>query len=221
MGILAKLLRRRSGARTFDSAADNLPRPRLGGPAETWLRRAEKSARALAEVRDARRGAGRRRRSDDPLVGMYDDVAVGATATVAELRRVAGEVTLVEQAIARIPSPALTERRARLAAEPPADTIRQGLAEIDDQLAVDLRLRASREELLCRMEAGAVALDGLVARAVEISTTGGGAPVPVPGDISGGVAELRDRLEAVRIGLAETEAATQRILRPDAPQDGT
>jgi hypothetical protein len=217
VGILGKLFGRRSARRAPDPL-DTLPAPKLGSPAAGWLRRAEKSSRALAELRDSRR-------SDGPLIDVYSDVATGADDLVAELRRVAGEVTLIEQAIARIPSPALQERHARLTAGGvPADPIaasgrEQELAEVTDQLATDRRLRANRDELLARMESGATAMDGLVARAAELSTASATANLPAElgGDITAEAHDLRDRLDAVRIGLAETDEATRRAIGAPPP----
>lgn len=199
MSIIGRLLGRR---RRITHREPEPPRPRLGSPAETWLRRAEKSARALHELRDARK-------SDGPIVDVYTDVASGADALVVDLRRVAGEVRTVEQAIARIPSPQLQQRRHSLAA---TDAGAPELAELDAQLATDSRLRASRDELLSRMQAGAVALDGLLARAAELDVTGGSATLPGKAELTTTAAELRDRLDGVRIGMAETEAATRKVM---------
>lgn len=141
-----------------------------------------------------------------PMAGELTDIAGQAASTMDGLRRVAGQAAVVERAIARIPSPALAERRARLAGADDEGS-REALAEIDAALATDRRLRATRDALVARLESTATALEGLLARAAEVSTFTG-----VSADDTGEVGELAAQLDGLRAGLSETERLTRGVL---------
>lgn len=210
VGILARLFRRTSK----DTRAGRPPAPKLGSPAQVWLDHADKTRRSLRELRRS-----------DALSDLVAEVRDGADEVVEELRRLAGDVTLIEQAIARIPSPLLAERRARLIDEQaaaggsgPSSASAEGgasaveldrtLADVEAQLATDQRLRRTRDDLLTKMESGATALDGLIARVVELSA----ATTSLEPGAAGTVAELTARLDALRDGLAETDQLTRAAL---------
>jgi len=183
--------------------------PRRGSPAEVWLRRAERAVRSLADLGHTI--------APGPTAEQLADVQQRAAGTLDGIRRIGSQVTLVDQAIARIPSPALTERRGRLAVElasaAGADELqesqRQAIADIDAQLASDRRLRATRDGLLARMEAAAVGLEGLVSRAAEASAL---AAAATPDVAANEIAELATELEGLRLGLAETEQLSRGTL---------
>jgi hypothetical protein len=142
-----------------------------------------------------------------------------AAGTLDGVRRIASQTSLVEQAIARIPSPALNERRTRLAGELDSDaelrdTRQQAISDIDAQLAADTRLRSTRDALLSRMEAAAVGLEGLVARAAEASALATAATPDLAADEIG---ELASELDGLRMGLTETEQLSRGALRGQNP----
>lgn len=180
------------------AASPDIPVPRRGSPAEIWLRRGEK---AVGSLRDLSRSV-----APGPMAGELTDIAGQAATTLDGLRRVAGQVAVVEQAISRIPSPALTERRARLAGAADEDSLR-ALADIDAALATDRRLRATRDTLLARLESATTALEGLLARAAEVSTFTG-----VTAEDTGEIGELAAQLDGLRAGLSETERLTRDAL---------
>jgi len=174
-----------------------------------WLNRSEKAIRSLGDLGHSI--------NPGPTADQLGDIQLRAAGTLESVRSIASQVTLVDQAIARIPSPALTERRTRLigqlAAESTDDDLResqqQALSDIDAQLATDTRLRATRETLLARMEAASVGLEGLVARAAEAAAL---AEVATPDLAAGEIAELATELEGLRAGLAETEQLSRGAL---------
>jgi hypothetical protein len=84
----------------------------------------------------------------------------------------------------------------------------RSLDSVSEQLEVARRLAGARDELLARMQATALTLDGLVARTAEVLAM----------SVSGGVDASEDRLAALaadldglRSGLAEAEAVSRRV----------
>jgi hypothetical protein len=143
-------------------------------------------------------------------------VREGAAEALATMRRLAGQVTAVEDAADRIEPARLTAERDRLAAavaDASSDRVRaermRSLASVSDQLQVAQRLAGARDELLARMQATALSLEGLVARTAELLAM----------SVSGGVDASADRLadlaadlDGLRTGLAEAEAVSRRVL---------
>jgi hypothetical protein len=189
--------------------------PRRGSPAEIWLNRAERAVKSLGELGNSL--------APGPTADQLGDVQMRAAGTIDSVRRIASQTSLVDQAIARIPSPALKERRARLAGQVDSDdelreTRQQAIDDIDAQLAADTRLRSTRDALLSRMEAAAVGLEGLVARAAEASALATAATPDLAADEIG---ELASELDGLRIGLTETEQLSRGALggpNPPPPQ---
>lgn len=189
--------------------------PRRGSPAEIWLNRAERAVRALGELGNSL--------APGPTSEQLGDIQQRAAGTLDGVRRIASQTSLVEQAIARIPSPALKERRARLAGQVESgtdaelrETRAQAIADIDAQLAADARLRSTREALLGRMEAAAVGLEGLVARAAEASALATAATPDLAADEIG---ELATELDGLRMGLTETEQLSRGALGGQTPPE--
>jgi hypothetical protein len=191
-----------------------LPTPPRGSAAERWLRRAE------AAVGTLHRQTGSPR---DPIlraqIGDVDDQAAGA---LADLRRFAGQVTLVEQTMADIPVDRLRqeygaiERALRgLPAGPLREERERALGAVGDQLGVARRLAEARETLLARMQSAVLGLEGLVARMAELlalhATTDGGSFTATR------VAELTTDLEGMRAGLAEAERVSRTALAGGDP----
>lgn len=185
-----------------------LPEPPRGTAARAWRDRAER-ALAAWDATVAAAGAGATR---DQLRALGERAA----GTAAAARRIAGQAAAFEQAAARIPAAALTEERARLRASlRHADGVVRAeraaaLASVEEQLAVHARLAAARETALARLQASALGLESLHARAVELL-----ALAAATGDTPAGEAVdgLAAELEGLRQGLVEAE----RLGRPDLP----
>ena len=182
--------------------------PRRGSIAEQWLVRAQQADRSLAELARSPGSAAAR----EQLVPVREGVAEALTT----MRRLAGQVTAVEDAADRIQPGRLAVERDRLAAGVAAATTERVRAErqraldsVTEQLQVAGRLAGARDELLARMQATAVTLEGLVARTAEVLAM----------SVSGGVdatehrlADLAADLDGLRSGVAEAEAVSRRVL---------
>ena len=202
------LTRERDADRPAAEPDPQLRPPRRGSIAEQWLTRAERADRSLAELV----------RSPGSAVAKQQLVPVreGAAEALATMRRLAGQVTAVEDAADRIEPARLTAERDRLpaaVADASSDRVRaertRSLASVSDQLQVAQRLAGARDELLARMQATALSLEGLVARTAELLAM----------SVSGGVDASADRLadlaadlDGLRTGLAEAEAVSRRVL---------
>lgn len=200
--------------------APQLPRPPRGSAAAGWLARAEQAVRSLDEL--AVSGA------PGPTGQAVRNAAAEAGDTLADLARVAAQVTAVEAALGRVDGPGLEqqaaqlERAARQAATAAMRTeLSRSAAAVRDRQQVRARLLEARETLLARMQAVALGLEGLVARLAEVlalSATAGGTD-----NGADQIAELALELDGLRAGLAETEALSRRALAqesPDAPAGG-
>jgi hypothetical protein len=182
--------------------------PRPGSLAERWLRRVERADRSLADLAGAP--------GSPEVLARLGSVRDGAAEAVATVRRLAGQVTAVEDAADRIQPGRLAVERDGLAAalaaatsEPVRAERRRALDSVTEQLAVADRLTGARDALLARMQATTLTLEGLVARAAEVqamSVTGG---VDLSDDR---LAELAGELDGLRAGLAEADAVSRRVL---------
>jgi hypothetical protein len=182
--------------------------PRRGSVAEQWLTRAQQADRSLAELV----------RSPGSAVAKEQLVPVreGAAEALSTLRRLAGQVTAVEDAADRIQPGRLEVERDRLAAAVAAassDRVRserqRSLDSVTEQLQVAGRLGAARDELLARMQATALTLEGLLARTAEVLAMSVSGGVDVSADR---LADLAADLDGLRAGLAEAEAVSRRVL---------
>jgi hypothetical protein len=183
-----------------------LPAPTKGGAAEGWLLRAEAAVRTLRQQTESP--------TDPVLRAQISDVDDQAAGAVVDLRRFAGQVTLIEQAAARVDGVRLQREAAALdaaiARTPPGPTRDEqvrGRTSLAEQLDVVRRLAESRETLLARMQSAVLGLEGLVARMSELlalhASTEGGSLTATR------VAELTSDLEGMRAGLAEAAAVSQ------------
>ncbi len=186
-----------------------LPTPPRGSVAERWLRRAEAAVITLRRQTESPRDPTLRAQ-----IGDVDDQAAGA---LTDLRRFAGQVTLVEQAIANIPVGRLQHDHGMiqrgLGGLPPGplrEERERAMRAVGDQLDVARRLTDARETLLARMQSAVLGLEGLVARMAELlalhATTAGGTLTATR------VAELTSDLEGMRAGLAEAERVSRTAL---------
>jgi hypothetical protein len=182
--------------------------PRRGSIAEQWLTRAQQADRSLADlVRSPGSPTVR-----DQLVPVRD----GAAEVLSTLRRLAGQVTAVEDASDRIQPGRLEAERDRLAAGVAAASSERVRAErqraldsVTEQLQVAGRLAGARDELLARMQATALTLEGLVARTAEVLAMSVSGGVDVSADR---LADLTADLDGLRSGLAEADAVSRRVL---------
>jgi hypothetical protein len=207
---------RGASGRQLPAGAD-LPGPVPGGAADGWLRHAEGALRSLHDLTESPR--------DSMLRVQIGDVDDHAAATVSDLRRIAGQVTLIEQAASRInPGPARRQYDGitRALQDLPAGALREererALAAVADQLAVYDRLRSAREMLLARMQATALGLDGLVARLSEVLTLHATADSGLGAART--ITDLNDDLDGLRAGLAESEELSRRVLAGGASPAG-
>ncbi|MFF4775565.1 hypothetical protein [Microtetraspora fusca] len=175
-----------------------------GSPEEGWLRRAERAARSFADLTASMRG----RILLDRIAAMAPQV----DDTVATLRRLAGQASVTGAALARFDPGRLAQERARLdqarrAATPDvAGELDRSIAALNAQQEVIDRLTAARGRVLARLESGAISLEGLVARVIEVSA------MTATSAVDGGTAaldELTSELELTRQSLREVEEATR------------
>jgi hypothetical protein len=201
---------RDTGLSTRARPADtNLPTPPRGSPAHQWLRRAEAAVDTLHKQTESP--------PDPALRDQICDVDDEAAAALTDLRRFAGQVTLIDQTMANVPADRLRREHAAIERELsglPAGTLRaereRARAAVGDQLAVAGRLAEAREMLLARLQSAVLGLEGLVARMAELlalhATTGSGSLTAAR------VSELTGDLEGMRAGLAEAERASRSAL---------
>jgi hypothetical protein len=206
----ASLLGRRMGGREQLPEADaaQLPPPRRGSPAATWLSRADAAVRSLHELVRSPTSAGTREQ--------LAPVAAESAGVLSTMRQFGGQVTAVDDALARVPSGRLEADRERLVravevarTESLRAERRRALDSVEQQLAVASRLSDARDTLLARMQSTALGLEGLVARTAELVALAVSSGSDNPDDR---IAELTGDLEGLRAGLAEAEAISKRVL---------
>jgi len=187
-----------------------------GSPEEAWLRRAELAARSLRDV-----AAGAR---PGPVSERLTAVVAQASSTLGDMRRIAGQTSAVTSAMWRVDVARLTREQAQLVAS--RDTafdpeIRQevdrSLISVRGQLDVHQRLYDAAAALLARMQSGALGLESLVARIAELVALADASPGGVDGVQQ--IDELAADLEGLRLGLAETEELSRRVLREEPQAD--
>jgi hypothetical protein len=186
-----------------------LPRLRYGSPEQRWL------DRAAAAVGSFRALAGSAR--PGPLADYAATVGSEAAATLEAVRRLGHQVSAVSGALDHVDAAQLVAEEHRLvtqlestAAPEVREELTRSLQSVRDQLAVHLRLDQAHRSLLARMEAGALGLEGLVARLAEILALRETALSP--GEGINQIDVLVDDLEGLRSGLAETEDLTRQAL---------
>jgi hypothetical protein len=203
------LTERRGGPKSVADVDPRLPTPRRGSDAARWLHRAEDAVGSLHRQTESPRDPSLRSQ-----IGDVDDQAAGA---LADLRRFAGQVTLLEQTMANIPGDRLRQEHGAiergLRGLPPGplrDERERALSAVGDQLDVARRLADARETLLARMQSAVLGLEGLATRMAELlalhATTTGGSLTATR------VAELTGDLEGMRAGLAEAERVSRAAL---------
>lgn len=179
---------------------DELPAPAPGSAAAVLLARGDAAVSRLRQLSEA---------PGDPwLRAQVTDVDDEAEQALTALRVVGGRVTLVEQSMAgsdlrrldaeatRLSQAAAAAVDARLRAEQ-----ERGLAAVQTQREVAVRLGTLRETLLARMEAAVLGLEGLAARMGEVVALGATA---IEHDRARDLVDsLTGELDTVRAGLDE------------------
>jgi hypothetical protein len=189
-----------------DETHDDSPRPHPGSQAALWLRRAESAVRALDDMA--------RTRGTSPADLATVRAAEEADEVLASMRRLAGHVVTVGQALARSDAPGLDAEAARLravadGAEHDASAQRSAAA-VADRVAVRDRLRRAQADLEGRLQSAALGLEGLVARVAEVR-----ASAATLGDVDGtpdSLASLTTEVEGLRLALADVDEVAQRAL---------
>jgi hypothetical protein len=195
----------------------DLPEPRRGGPAHTWLRRAQAAVSTLHAQTESP--------ADPTLREQIGDVDDQAAAALADLARFAGQVTLIERTTAQIDVArlrreygAIRDALQGLPHGPLREERNRALHAVEDQLEVAKRLDQARETLLAKMQSAVLGLEGLVARMAELlalhATTEGASLTATR------VAELSNDLEGMRAGLAEADEISRRALASSPPISG-
>lgn len=197
-----------------DADAEVLP----GSPEQAWLRRAQLAARSLREV-----AAGAR---TGPISDRLASVVAEATSTLGDMRRIAGQTSAVTSAMWRVDVSRLQREQAQLvqtretAFDPGIKAeIDRSLVSVRGQLDVHKRLYDAAAALLARMQSGALGLESLVARIAELVALADASPGGVDGVAQ--IDELAADLEGLRLGLAETEELSRRVLRDEPAADST
>jgi hypothetical protein len=206
--VCAGVLARRKDRPRRPAGPVPLPAPRRGSPAEQWLHRAQGAVRSLTELVDSPTSMV----DGGPLAPVRDEAAD----TVETMRRFAGQVTAVENALGRVPTGRLEAEHTRLAeavryarTEDLRSERKRALDSVEQQLAVAGRLSDARDTILARMQSTALGLEGLVARTAELLALGASAGMDTTSDR---IAELTSELDGLRAGLAEAEEVSRRVL---------
>ncbi|GIH68866.1 hypothetical protein [Sphaerimonospora thailandensis] len=194
-----------AGGESRTEEREELPAVSPGSAEEGWLRRAERAAATFADLTASMRG----QILLDRIAAMRPEV----DDTVATLRRLAGQATVTGSALARFDPRFLHQERERLtrarrsARAEVAGELDRSIASLAAQQDVYDRVSGTRQRLLARLESGAISLEGLVARAVELSTM-----AATSLETNGGTKALEDltsELEFTRQSLREVEEATR------------
>ncbi|MER6663570.1 hypothetical protein ABT256_03415 [Amycolatopsis japonica] len=182
-----------------------LPDVEPGSPEASWVRRAEAAADGFRSI-SASLDTG-------PLADRVAAMEPVVRETVDTLRRLAARTSATGKALARVNLGAVSGEKARLRKELKTadDDIRgdltQSLEAVQAQEDVHARLSSAQRKLLAQLRSGALGLDGLVARAAELSAATGDALLDTTT-----IGELSEQLEGIRRGVVETEEATRRYL---------
>lgn len=181
-------------------------RPRRGSAAEVWNGRCAKALRQMRTVIDG-----------CPNGSLRDDLEAIEMQTVGTTERIdnlASEVAALDLGIERIATRALYDQRAAFGtvdaiAEPEKAS---AATAVNDQIDAYERLMATRGAVLSRMESTTLGIEGLNAQIAElIATSMSAAGAGGYGSVVD-VGVLQDDLEAIRAGLAESEAYLARVL---------
>lgn len=212
VGVGVVVLVARAGVAAVGGRNDPAPKPAKAIDVDprsaegVWCARAAAAADGFAQVSQSL--------DSGPLAERVAEMKPGVDETVATLRRLAGRATTTARALDRIDLSSLAAERSRLSrAVKTADAdvrgdLDQALASVQEQEDVHARLTGARNKLLARLQSGALGLETLVARVVELSALSDSDTALDTGT----VADLGDQLEGIRRGVVETDEATRRAL---------
>lgn len=187
-------------------------RPAVAGPRVDprsleagWLRRGHAAADRFADVA---RGI-----SAGPVAERAAQMGARLDDTVRTLERLAANASTASRALDNFDPSHLAAERQRLRTarrERPdlADDYTRALRSVEAQQEIYNRLAAARDKALARLESGAIGLEGLVARIVELSTLADTGPA----EGVDALADLAGELDGIRAGLAEAEQITSQAL---------
>ncbi|WP_370946000.1 hypothetical protein AB5J62_44075 [Amycolatopsis sp. cg5] len=170
-----------------------------------WLQRARAAANGFESASESL--------VDGPMAGRVTAMGAGVEETVTTLHRLAGRAATTGRALSRIDAAGLAAERSRLTANlrtAPEDVrtdLRQAIDSVQAQQDVYARLSGARAKLLAQLQSGALGLESLTTRVVELSAVTDHANVDTPA-----IFELTDQLEGIRRGVVETEETTRRAL---------
>ena len=190
-------------------AAERPAAPTLHPEERRWM---EQASHAVSVLRH-----GVRSLDGGPLQERLAEVAVKAEGALADLHRVAAQVTATRRASSQLDLPQLSRDLSRLTAtlerSSDADVIRdlqRSVEAVREQLRVGRRLANARVGLQARIEAGTLGLQQLAAQVNEMTAL---AP-PGGGAWSHGelIDELTTQLDALRAGLGDAAVMSRRAL---------
>lgn len=170
-----------------------------------WLTRARAAADGFESISESL--------VDGPLADRVGSMGGTVCETVTTLHRLSGRASNTGKALGRIDAASLAAERSRLNASLRTATddvrldLRQAMDAVQAQQDVHARLSGARTKLLAQLQSGALGLESLVDRVVELSAVTDDAHVD-----TGTITELTEQLEGIRRGVVETEEATRRSL---------
>jgi hypothetical protein len=215
--VLAGAFTRSGRARQRTRAERRLPVASRSTEAD-WLERAE---RAQAAFDDIARSA-----PEGPVAERVRDFGAQTGESLASLERLAGQASAIRSALGRIDPRRLAAERDRLAADDaddgggPAVAVerQRSVAAVQSQLDAYERLSLAFATVLAKLEAGALGLEGLVARLAEVV-----ALTETSAAAGGGLSQVDDlatELEGLRAGLVEAEGVSTRAIEGLPPLPG-
>lgn len=177
-----------------------------------WLHRAEQAVDSFHDIAMSA--------TDGPIAERVRSFVEEVDESIASLQRLAGQASAVRIAISRIDPRRLQHERDRLAQMQMGDPAvvaerARSLDSVQNQLETYQRLAVTLTTLLARLEAGALAIEGLVARLSEVVALAATSGVAAGG--ASQVDELAHELEGLRAGLVEAEGVTTRAMEGLAP----
>lgn len=188
-------------------------RPKRGSAAEVWIGRSERAETNLEHLVGSC--------SPGPLKDQLTDIGQQAAGTITTIRRLGSQVAAVEQGLDRIPIAQIEAEHDRLyqavRVESSAEVIEEttkALSSVKDQMDSYQRLQKARQALVARMESAALGLEGINTRTAELLAMSATSVAVDNFSGDGLLGELNSDLDALRAGLAESEAYTKRVLRP-------
>lgn len=205
--VSVPLMIRSTRRHVAEDASPGARKPIMGSPAQVWVSRGERVLRELGATLAAHPG-----------------IRTDAAEVAAELHRTASEVAESEDALARIPVPALEQERDTLATalaeaepdHPGAADLARSHAAISARIAAAARQREQRDALVAKMQATVTELERARDELAELIGETRAVPAgdPAEGMRDTATAALTGRLDALREGLVEVRRAANPEIGP-------